>query len=416
MSLSYVHGSANPGPAGPANQRHRLEIRNLAAAGKPGQRIRNVSLDVRGGEILTIVGPSGSGKSRLLRLVAGLDFPDSGTVTLGGRDLTSLPPRARGFGVVFQDGTLFRRLTVEENVAFGLVARRLNRSEVSRKVDGILNRFGLDEVRHALPGDLSGGQKRKVELARALACRPQAVLLDEPFKALDAVSRLHLRQIVRSLIQSCGAPTLLITHDQEEALELGDQVAVFNEGRVEQIGSPFELYLHPSNVFVATFFGAANVLLGSWNSGSVRVGSLTLEAPPDGGFEDRQSVKVVFRPEDLVVNFSPQLLDCPHFLGEGVVEEVFYIGATERLVVRLQPRRIHAPGERASAKTPRPILVEGKSLSSAVQIIAVRSKREAEEMELSTGDSVVLGLRTFRVIPHYPLAAEGGPHRVGPAF
>jgi sulfate transport system ATP-binding protein len=298
--------------------------------------LAGVSLDIAEGEMLVALGPSGSGKTTLLRIIAGLEQCDGGDIYLKGRRSTDQPPQARRLGVVFQEQALFQRMSVEQNIAFGLKLRRMPRAEVRRVVDEMLQLTALKDHRLKLPSQLSGGQRQRVAVARALAFKPDALLFDEPFSALDAVTRTELRREVRVMLRRMNVPALFITHDQEEALELADRIAVLNGGHIEQLDTPFEVYNHPRNEFVATFLGAANVLLGRLREGRVSVGGLRLKLPEGAPvFSERQPVKIVFRPEDVTLNFQPQFLDTPFYLGGGVVEDVSYTGPVERLVVRL---------------------------------------------------------------------------------
>src|SRR5215475_1126479 len=302
-----------------------------------GRRIiADVGFEIAAGEMLVVLGPSGSGKTTLLRIIAGLEQPDAGEVYLNGKLARLLPPQKRELGVVFQDHALFQSKTAEQNIAFGLEARKLARAEIEKTVEKMLDLVNLSEHRKKYPSQLSGGQRQRVALARALAFGPTAMLFDEPFSALDAVTRLELRREIRALLREMDIPALFITHDQEEALEMGDRIIVLNHGQIEQIGAPFEVYNRPRNEFVATFLGAANVLLGRWVKGKVMLGRIKLKATPDAPlFSERQPVKVIFRPEDVVLNFQLQLLDTPYVLGRAVVEDVSYIGHSERLVARL---------------------------------------------------------------------------------
>src|SRR5262244_2209701 len=302
-----------------------------------GQRIiADVNFEIAAGEVMVALGPSGSGKTTLLRVIAGLEQPDAGEIYLNGEPASLLPPQKRELGVVFQEHALFQRKSAEQNIAFGLEARKLTGEEISRTVEKMLDLVNLREHRKKYPSQLSGGQRQRVALARALAFSPTAMLFDEPFSALDAVTRLELRREIRALLREMNIPALFITHDQEEALELADRIIVLNHGQVEQSGTPFEVYNHPSNEFVATFLGAANVLLGRWIEGRVMLGSIRLKSPPDAPlFSERQPVKIIFRPEDVILNFQSQLLDTPYVLGRAVIEDISYIGHSERLVARL---------------------------------------------------------------------------------
>jgi sulfate transport system ATP-binding protein len=356
--------------------------------------LEGVDFEIAAGESLAVLGPSGSGKTTLLRLIAGLDRLDAGEIRLRGVRANDLPPQARNLGVVFQEHALFQRMTVEQNVAFGLKVRGEEGASTRRIVDKMLALVGLEAHRRKRPAQLSGGQRQRVAVARALAFKPEAMLFDEPFSALDAVIRTELRREVRRLLRSMNVPAFFITHDQEEALEIADRIAVLNEGRVEQIGTPFEIYNRPQTEFVATFLGAANVLLGRWMGGEAVVGGMRLGPPGEPPLlADRQMVKIVFRPEDAVVNFQPQFLDTPHFLGRAIIEDVSYAGPSERLVARLSLRG--------------PVAVDD-SFSQGLTITISRTKWEASEMELAPGDAIVVGLKDYRLLAHYPLASESG--------
>jgi ABC-type Fe3+/spermidine/putrescine transport system ATPase subunit len=225
------------------------------------------------------------------------------------------------------------------------------------------------------------------------------MLFDEPFSALDAVARTELRRDIRALLRELKVTSLFITHDQEEALELADRVAVLNDGVIEQEGTPFEIYNHPRSEFVATFLGAANVLLGTWRGGRVVLGSSEMKVPPHApAFAEHQPVRIVFRPEDAVLNFQPQLLSTPFFLGRGIVDDVYYVGPIERLRILLtlwQPPA-HKQPDKALA------LVDA-TYATSFPINVSRSKWKTSEMQLSIGDPVVVGLKDYRLLPYYPI-------------
>ncbi len=214
-----------------------------------------VSLAIPSGSLTALLGPSGSGKSTLLRVIAGLEQPDEGDVLISGQDATSLPPQKRGVGFVFQHYAAFKHMTVRDNVAFGLKVRRRPRKEIAAKVDELLSLVQLDGLAGRYPSQLSGGQRQRMALARALAVEPRVLLLDEPFGALDARVRKELRAWLRRLHEEVHVTTVLVTHDQEEAMEVADRIALMNEGRIEQIGRPRDLYEHPANEFVMSFVG-----------------------------------------------------------------------------------------------------------------------------------------------------------------
>jgi sulfate transport system ATP-binding protein len=219
-----------------------------------------VSLGIGGGSLTALLGPSGSGKSTLLRVIAGLEAPDRGDVSILGQDVTGIPPQKRGVGFVFQHYAAFKHLTVRDNVAFGLKIRKRPKDEIGKKVDELLELVQLRAFADRYPSQLSGGQRQRMALARALAVEPKVLLLDEPFGALDAQVRKELRGWLRRLHEDVHVTTVFVTHDQEEAMEVADRVAVMNEGRIEQTGKPRDLYEHPANEFVMTFIGAVNRL------------------------------------------------------------------------------------------------------------------------------------------------------------
>jgi sulfate transport system ATP-binding protein len=222
----------------------------------------DVTLDIPAGSLTALLGPSGSGKSTLLRSIAGLEQLDAGTIVIGGRDLTRVQPQKRGIGFVFQHYAAFKHMTVRDNVAFGLKIRKRPKAEIARKVDDLLEIVGLDGFQHRYPAQLSGGQRQRMALARALAVDPEVLLLDEPFGALDAKVRADLRQWLRRLHDEVHVTTVLVTHDQEEALDVADRIAVLNKGRIEQVGDSVSLYEQPANDFVMSFLGSVATLDG----------------------------------------------------------------------------------------------------------------------------------------------------------
>ena len=222
----------------------------------------DVSLEVRDGSLTALLGPSGGGKSTLLRVIAGLETPDSGSVDIGGEDATQTPPQRRNVGFVFQHYAAFKHMTVAKNVAFGLTIRKRPKEEIEARVDELLKLVHLDGFAHRYPSQLSGGQRQRMALARALAVQPRVLLLDEPFGALDATVRKELRAWLRRLHDEVHVTTVFVTHDQEEAMEVAEQIVVLNEGRIEQVGSPRELYEQPANDFVMGFVGPVSELSG----------------------------------------------------------------------------------------------------------------------------------------------------------
>jgi sulfate/thiosulfate transport system ATP-binding protein len=241
-----------------------------------------ISLEVPDGSLTALLGPSGSGKSTLLRVIAGLEGPDSGTVEINGRDATGVPPQRRGIGFVFQHYAAFKHMTVRDNVAFGLTVRKLPKAQVTEKVDELLGIVGLSGYQDRYPNQLSGGQRQRMALARALAVEPRVLLLDEPFGALDAKVRTELREWLRVLHERVPVTTILVTHDQEEAMSVADRIVVMNDGRIEQVGHPRELYDAPANQFVMGFLGPVSRL----GERFVRPHDIFVDsAPVDGGVQ-----------------------------------------------------------------------------------------------------------------------------------
>ena len=240
--------------------------------------LNDVSFEIEDGEFVCVLGPSGCGKSTLLRVIAGLEDIESGKVEIGGRDVTGEPPSARNFGIVFQSYALFPNMTAEENVAYGLWNKRLSREEIASRVNDALDMVGLTEQRKKYPQQLSGGQQQRVAIARAIVLKPEFLLLDEPLSALDAKVRVKLRRELRHIQQKLGITTIMVTHDQEEALSLADRVIVMNNSVIEQIDTPQNVYESPSSPFVADFVGTVNFVGG--RSGAVRPESIQLHGEP----------------------------------------------------------------------------------------------------------------------------------------
>ena len=235
-------------------------VRNVSKRFGDFVALDDVSLDVESGSLTALLGPSGSGKSTLLRIIAGLEAPDEGEIVLAGKDATALSPQKRNVGFVFQHYAAFKHMTVRDNIAFGLKVRKRPKAEIRERVDELLHLVQLEGFAHRYPAQLSGGQRQRMGLARALAPEPQVLLLDEPFGALDARVRAELRDWLRQLHDVVHVTTVFVTHDQEEAMEISDQIAVLNHGRLEQVGAPRELYDEPASEFVMTFVGDANLV------------------------------------------------------------------------------------------------------------------------------------------------------------
>src|SRR4051794_7227781 len=285
-----------------------IEVRNLRKTFGDFVALDNVSLDVPGGELVALLGPSGSGKTTLLRIIAGLEPAEHGTILFHGENATDRPVRERQVGFVFQHYALFRHMSVFENVAFGLRVRprrvRPPEAEIRETVMGLLSLVQLDVLADRRPSELSGGQRQRVALARALAVKPKVLLLDEPFGALDAKVRKELRRWLRRLHEEVHVTSVFVTHDQEEALEVSDRVVIMNEGRIEQSGTPEEVYEGPATPFVYGFLGDVNLFHGRIHLGQVHIGDSQLDAPEWADASDRAGVAYV-RTYDVELGHTP---------------------------------------------------------------------------------------------------------------
>jgi sulfate transport system ATP-binding protein len=316
-----------------------IRVENLSKRFGGFTALEDVSLNVKSGELVALLGPSGSGKTTLLRVIAGLETPDTGTVWFGDEDATLRPPGERRVGFVFQHYALFKHMTVFENVAFGLRVRprasRPGKRELEARVHELLRLVQLDWAAARYPAQLSGGQRQRVALARALAVEPRVLLLDEPFGALDAKVREELRRWLRRLHDEIGLTSVFVTHDQEEALEIASRVVVFNQGRIEQVGTPEEVYDHPATPFVYHFLGRSNALTG----GFVRPHELAVSARPAEGY--RPGVLKHLRLVGAVARLEVETVE-----SKGLVEielpraELSGLGLGEGSVVYYKPQRL----------------------------------------------------------------------------
>lgn len=297
-----------------------LKIRNVTKKFGALTALDNVSLDIGRGEFVCFLGPSGCGKTTLLRVIAGLDDADSGQVELDGNDLIHAPPQARNFGVVFQSYSLFPNMSAARNIGYGLECRRRPKAEIAARVDEMLGLIGLREHAHKPPAQLSGGQQQRIALARALAPDPRLLLLDEPLSALDAKVREELRLEIRALQKRLGITTIMVTHDQDEALTMADRVVVMRNGAIEQVGSGSDLYARPATRFVAEFIGRINIL-------PQRAATLLEVALTDGS---RKPAALGIRPE--AVRLHPDGASGPNHLPVQVAQVVFLGNLTQILL------------------------------------------------------------------------------------
>jgi sulfate transport system ATP-binding protein len=282
-----------------------IEIRSVSKRFATFNALKEINLTVPSGELVALLGPSGSGKTTLLRIIAGLESPDEGSVLFDGKETTDSHVSERRVGFVFQHYALFRHMTVFDNVAFGLNVKprklRFSKGEIREKVHNLLKLVQLESLAGRYPAQLSGGQRQRVALARALAVEPRVLLLDEPFGALDAKVRLELRRWLRRLHDEIHVTSVFVTHDQDEALEVSDRVVVMNEGRIEQMGTPEEVYEHPANPFVYQFLGNVNLFHGRIDKGEARIGEISIDLP-DYQEADAGPAVAYVRPYDIKIN------------------------------------------------------------------------------------------------------------------
>ena len=349
-----------------------VDIRNVALAFGATQVLKDITVSVEPGEFFALLGPSGSGKSTLLRLIAGFNQHSHGSVTIGGRDVTGTPPWKRNVGMVFQNYALWPHMTVEKNVAFGLEERRLPRDEIRRKVASALELVGLSEYGKRRPGQLSGGQQQRVAIARTLAIEPQVLLLDEPLSNLDAKLRVQTRQELVKLQRRLGITTIFVTHDQEEALTTCHRIAVMDQGIIQQVGSPMDLFDHPANRFVAQFVGSVNLFAGAFRreGGRLRFASNALgEVLLPEGLEPPAGVDLAFRPH--AVRLAGAGSPAPEgSMGlEGTVEGAEFLGEFLRYEIRVGQAVVTAdvPHERGRAP-----LAAGQVVALAVPVAELR--------------------------------------------
>jgi putative spermidine/putrescine transport system ATP-binding protein len=305
-----------------------LSLQNLHRAFGGTRALDGLSLDIQPGEFVALLGPSGCGKTTALRIVAGFETADSGSVLVDGKDVSPIPAAKRDMGMVFQSYSLFPNMSAIDNVGFGLRMRKAKPSERSRRAAELLDMVGLTDQARQYPHQLSGGQQQRVALARALAIEPQVLLLDEPLSALDAKVRLQLREQIRALQQRLGITTLFVTHDQEEALSMADRVGVMRGGRFEQVDVPDQLYAHPKTAFVAEFVGTMNRLPGTLTGGgNVSVLGEVLAVQPGAADGLSGDVDVLVRPEGLRIEARPG--------GNGIVTDRAFLGSVCRIGIQL---------------------------------------------------------------------------------
>ena len=350
--------------------------------------VNDVSIDIGDGEFFVLLGPSGSGKSTLLRAIAGLTGVDHGRISLHGRDVTHISARARGVGLVFQNYALFRHMTVADNIEFALRVRRMRARQRRERRKELLRLVALEGMDDRLPSQLSGGQQQRVAVARALAHKPEVLLLDEPFGALDAKIREELRRTIREVQRELGITTVLVTHDQEEAFALADRIGIMNLGRLLELGRPEDLYARPATRFVATFLGAANLVLAQHTARGICIGAdpvMALGGSAASSSRDHEVVAVL-RPEDIEIAPSRELLHAS-FLGLGTVEQQLFVGANERLRVRL-----NNVGDAGQVVTS----ADGHATDALLEV--TRTQHDRRNYPVAAGQTVTLGVRRLHVL------------------
>ncbi len=345
----------------------KIEVKDLAKTFGSVVAVEGVSFQVEEGELLGLLGPSGSGKTTVLRMIAGLETPSCGDIWIDGRRMNGLTVQERNIGFVFQHYALFKHLTVYDNVAFGLRVKKWDRQAIGRRIAELLTLMSLEGLNDRYPHQLSGGQRQRVAIARALAPRPSVLLLDEPFGAVDAKVRQELREWLIRLHNELNVTSLFVTHDQEEAMEVSNRILVFSKGRLEQSGSPAEVYEEPATEFVARFIGSMNILEGVVKNGTVVVGSLEFPAP---GIDDGTPMQVGFRP------YYVKVSDDMRYRQRAKLRHIYFLGVAYRLEIETS---------------------DGLLLRSRV------NKEEFRQYRFQVGQTVSYAVTQFRFLPR-----EGG--------
>lgn len=313
----------------------RIECKNIVKKYGNNTIIPNLNLEIKEGEFFTLLGPSGCGKTTLLRMIAGFNTIEGGTISFNGKVINNIPPSKRNIGMVFQNYAVFPHMSVKKNVAFGLTNRKMSKDEINQKVDKVLKSVKMDNLKDRMPANMSGGQQQRIALARAIVIEPDVLLMDEPLSNLDAKLRVEMRTVIRNIQQDVKITTVYVTHDQEEAMAVSDRIAVMKDGIIQQVGTAREIYKRPSNLFVATFIGNTNILDGiltkkgdshqlTIENYTININHLDNKKAKDG------KVKVSIRPEDFEVSVSGEA-------GiKGIVKESVFLGANTHYTVELE--------------------------------------------------------------------------------
>jgi sulfate transport system ATP-binding protein len=304
-----------------------IELKNVSKKFGEVAAVSRVTFSVKEGELMALLGPSGGGKTTVLRMIAGLEVPTSGDVFISGRRVNDLSVQQRNIGFVFQNYALFKNMNVFRNIAFGLKIKKWKRADIEARVAELVQLFGLESLEHRYPHQLSGGQRQRVAIARALAPKPSVLLLDEPFGAVDAKIRQELREWLVTLHHDLNVTTIFVTHDQEEALEVANRIVIFSRGRLEQVGEPREVYDQPSNEFVARFIGVMNVLEPVVSQGVARIGELEF---PARGAAEGEKLRIGFRPYAVQIS-----CDLTAYRYHAVLRHTFFLGVLLRVELEL---------------------------------------------------------------------------------
>ncbi len=344
-----------------------IELRNVTKRFGEVAAVNNVSFTVEDGELMALLGPSGGGKTTVLRMIAGLEAPTSGDVLIRGRRVNNLSVQQRNIGFVFQNYALFKNMTVFQNIAFGLKIKKWKKDAARERIAELMSLFALDGLERRYPHQLSGGQRQRVAIARALAPKPGVLLLDEPFGAVDAKIRQELREWLVTLHHDLNVTTVFVTHDQEEALEVSKRIVIFSRGRLEQVGSPRDVYEQPVNEFVARFIGVMNVLELEVRDGVGRAGELEF---PAGGLPDGHKLRIGFRPHAVEIS-----TDLAQFRYSAVLRHAFFLGVLLRLELELP---------------------------SGLTLRTRMTKEEYSQLQLEEGRPVSFQIRNYRVLAQEP--------------
>lgn len=338
-----------------------IEVKELHKTYGNFKASNNVSFNIEKGHLVALLGPSGSGKTTILRMLAGLETPDGGDIFIAGKRVNHIPPGERGVGFVFQNYALFRHMTVFENIAFGLYVKKKSKEEIKKRVSELIDLVGLSGLEKRYPHQLSGGQKQRVAFARAIAPNPSVLLLDEPFAAIDAKVRKELRTWLKSMIHQLGVTSIFVTHDQEEAIDVADEIIVTNLGCVEQKGTPLEIYKNPKTPFVAHFIGESTIVE---KAGYLR------------GFEEAPiGIKAVIRPEFIEIGRREEFIN-PLATDTGIIKQIGFHGSSWEIVVDIKGNII--TGYRSLEKEP---LKEGERVSVLIHRIYVFNKGKTKILE-----------------------------------